>query len=498
MVARVEEPESADLVVLGGGICGLAAAEEATRLGASVVVVEKDDTVGGLLRTDRREGFCFDRGGHRFITSVPWVLDRVTQLLGERLLVRERNSFVFLDGTRVAYPLDLHDLVERLGWKKNVRALGSYLWSAWRHRRRPETTLEDWLRRRFGDYLYGAVFEGYSEKLWGVHPRQISAEWAPQRISIPHLGGFLRELVVPSRRPPRTYARRYLYPRTGIGEIADAFRDAAIDGGARLWTNSRAQSIARTASGWEFELSTPDGVRTLHAPRLLSTIPLPALASAVVSPTFPPLPTLSFRGLRFLNLAFDHEIPVDATWIYHPDRRSRFTRVQVPAARSPWMVPEGCGSVQLEEPIHLEKPRHVNLESADDRPSTWEAGIEDARETIRATLGVDSEPRFAFEVEEPCAYPVYRPGVREAVADWVRHVERDPTLRTAGRQGSFSYLFFDRAIVEGVQAGRALLGAPPLAGPTEDTRPVPIEAASIAGAERRRRSTSAGSRNYTQ
>ena len=94
MISRNEPATSAQphhVLVLGGGICGLGAADEAVRLGHTVTVVEQATEIGGLLTTDRRDGFSFDRGGHRFITAIPWVLQRVQELLGDRLLVRERK-----------------------------------------------------------------------------------------------------------------------------------------------------------------------------------------------------------------------------------------------------------------------------------------------------------------------------------------------------------------------------------------------------------------------
>jgi pyruvate/2-oxoglutarate dehydrogenase complex dihydrolipoamide dehydrogenase (E3) component len=36
-----------DLVVIGGGMCGLQAAKEAVSLGAKVAIIEKDDALGG-------------------------------------------------------------------------------------------------------------------------------------------------------------------------------------------------------------------------------------------------------------------------------------------------------------------------------------------------------------------------------------------------------------------------------------------------------------------
>lgn len=221
-----------DLLILGGGICGLAAADEAASQGMSTVIVECAPTVGGMLRTDESEGFRFDRGGHRFITALPWVLERVRERC-PGLQVRERKSFVLLDGTRIDYPLQLGNLLRELPLRQHSRAVLSYLWQRCRIPR-PDHNLEDWLVTRFGRYLYRRVFEGYSQKLWGKHPRQLSAEWAPQRISIPDLGGFLRELMFPRTRPPRTYARNYLYPRHGIGDIPRGFARSACGSGSTL------------------------------------------------------------------------------------------------------------------------------------------------------------------------------------------------------------------------------------------------------------------------
>jgi pyruvate/2-oxoglutarate dehydrogenase complex dihydrolipoamide dehydrogenase (E3) component len=38
---------SYDLVVIGGGMCGLQAAKEAVSLGVKVAIIEKDDALGG-------------------------------------------------------------------------------------------------------------------------------------------------------------------------------------------------------------------------------------------------------------------------------------------------------------------------------------------------------------------------------------------------------------------------------------------------------------------
>lgn len=464
--------ENLPLVVIGGGICGLAAADEATRLGRRAVVIEREATLGGLLRTDRCDGFSFDRGGHRFITSIPWVLERVKELLGPRLLLRDRRSFILYEGERIAYPLEIGDLVRKLGLGSNVRALASYVWARARRKRSSTcpATLEGWLRDRFGDYLYRRVFEGYTQKLWGQSAAAISAEWAPQRISIPSLGGFVRELIRPSKRPPRTYARKYLYPRTGIGEIPAAFANAFVGRGGEVHTETTLGRLEPRSRGWTVHAVGPHGAFTIQAGAVVSTIPLDALLNSLAmgDAVKPAAPNLRYRALRFLNLGFGHKVPLDATWLYHPDPASSVTRLQIPAARSPEMVPPGCGSFQLE----------MTEDSMNARELTR---LQEGLDLLRRVGFALEEPVVAFETAEIAAYPIYSHGARERVRAILAWISTLPRLQTAGRQGEFSYSFLDRAIERGVNATRRALGREilPTGEATPAARPLTLEAESL-------------------
>ena len=53
-----------DIVIVGGGVAGLAAAFTAERLGASTMVLEAGPEPGGLTRSLRTRGYTFDCSGH--------------------------------------------------------------------------------------------------------------------------------------------------------------------------------------------------------------------------------------------------------------------------------------------------------------------------------------------------------------------------------------------------------------------------------------------------
>ena len=77
-------------MVIGGGPGGLTAAHELTQYNRRVIVLEKEDKVGGLARTENYRGFYFDLGGHRFFTKVHAVKQLWHQVKIGRASCRER------------------------------------------------------------------------------------------------------------------------------------------------------------------------------------------------------------------------------------------------------------------------------------------------------------------------------------------------------------------------------------------------------------------------
>jgi protoporphyrinogen/coproporphyrinogen III oxidase len=87
------------LAVVGGGIAGLAAAHRAVELAREqgrpidLVLLEADGRLGGMIHTERRDGFLVDSGPDSFLSEKPWALALCSRLGVEHRLVRTDDRF---------------------------------------------------------------------------------------------------------------------------------------------------------------------------------------------------------------------------------------------------------------------------------------------------------------------------------------------------------------------------------------------------------------------
>ncbi len=446
-------------VILGGGPCGLAAAWHLARRGARPIVLEREDLVGGLCATHERSGWRFDLGGHRFVSGDAELSRWIEGLLGSELLERERRSVVLHDGRCFRYPLEAGDLVRNLGLRENAEAMVGYLRArvgrgrAVRDEGRDDASFEDWVRARFGRPLYERFFGPYTQKLWGIPASRISADWAAERISLLDLKDVALRLAGLRRTPTRTYARRYLYPRLGMGQLYAVVADDIARQGGVVRTGVRVVGLeveGRRATAVRIE--TTQGVERIPVGELLSTVPLPDLVR-MLRPELPgdldrAAAALRFRALTFVNLMLGREDFSENTWMYVASGALSTSRIQEPKRRSPSMAPAGRTSLMLEVPCNV-------------GDATWRAGVGELRDRGLRELGaLGFEVRDvldAFCVRVPHGYPVYHCGYDRDRRALLGEVERFANVRTAGRQGLFRYVFMDAAMRMGIHAAEQML-----------------------------------------
>src|SRR6201990_2123651 len=118
------------VLALGGGPAGLTAGYLLAKQGKPVIVLESTDQVGGIARTEVRDGYRFDLGGHRFFTKVKEVDDLWHEIMKEEFLRRPRQSRIYWNNKFLEYPLQGMDVIKKLGPVDLTKALVSYLYAA--------------------------------------------------------------------------------------------------------------------------------------------------------------------------------------------------------------------------------------------------------------------------------------------------------------------------------------------------------------------------------
>jgi protoporphyrinogen oxidase len=416
---------SADLIVLGAGPAGLAAAWRAARAGLRVTLLEQATTVGGLAGSFSVAGVRVDHGSHRLHPSTdPAILADLHGLLGAELQRRPRNGRLWVAGRWVGFPLRPGELARRLPPAMLARVARDSLVP-----RRPRSdSYAGVLRAGLGPTLYEAIYAPYAGKLWGLEGERIDAEQARRRVSADTPLKIAARML---RRRPAGPGRVFYYPRRGFGQIAEALADAAVAAGAELRLGAAVQRI-----------ETDEAVRVVaadgwggSAPHLFSTVPMPVLAR-IVQPG-PPASVLDDAGrLRFRAMLLAYLVHFRGRWTpydahYLPDPATPVTRISEPTNyRDSRLDPPDRSVLCAEIPCGL-------------GDELWTASDQAVRELVTEALDRHGLPPVQggdITVRRlPRVYPVYERGYADHLRGLDEWVGRLPRVTTFGRLGLFAH-----------------------------------------------------------
>ena len=444
-----------ETVILGGGLAGLTAGYALARAGRRVQVLEGGRQVGGLARTLAHNGFRFDLGGHRFFTHEARVERLVRELLGTELLNVPRASRIYLRGRWIDYPLRPWGALAGLGVRTSAAVLLGYLRARLAQRLHPAplVSLEDWVVAHFGRPMFELYFRDYSEKVWGIGCRDISAQWMAERVQGLSLGTAVRRALWPRGPALPTLVDRFLYPRFGIGRIAERLREE-IGRSGEVLTDARIERVhhdGRRIVG--IAARREGGMLELSGTEFLSTIPLTRLVQAL-QPHAPAevratAARMRYRDLVIVAVMLNRERATDQTWIYFPEKDIPFGRLHEPTNWSADMAPSGCTLLVTERFCFR-------------GDATWNAADAELIETTVAHLERLGFVRRAdvcdgVVVRIPAAYPLFEVGYQARTRVLCDYLARFENLQLAGRGGMFRYYNMDHAMASGLDAAAAIL-----------------------------------------
>ena len=122
------------------------------------------------------------------------------------------------------YPVTMKkETFANMGFIRTIKAGFSYLKTIFVKKK--EDSLENFYINRFGKVLYGMFFEKYTEKLWGRHPKQISADWGAQRVKGLSIKAVIQDMFSKifkkksKKKTETSLIEEFWYPKYGPGQL---------------------------------------------------------------------------------------------------------------------------------------------------------------------------------------------------------------------------------------------------------------------------------------
>jgi protoporphyrinogen oxidase len=417
------------IAILGGGLAGLAASS-VTR----APVYEADEQFGGVALTDSRDGYRFDRGIHVLQTRNPRIIKLLDEV-GVQFREHDRLAFIHSHGTFTPYPFQVNTAGMPLALR--ARCVWGYLR---RERDRPLRNYEDWMYASIGRGFADTFLIPYSEKFWGVHPREMTYEWTGNRV--PHTSTLqvLRGAVWSRQTAVGTNAT-FRYPvRGGYGAIATALQSRAgpLRGGHRASAVNLAQRTVTFENG-----------RSLRYERLVSTIPLPTLVRLcgdVPADIAQAAASLRSNSIRVVNLGIERAKVSDWHWVHFPGPETCFFRISFPHNFAEDAAPPNRSSISAEVAY-----------KAGERIDDSELAARVTRELVGVgLLRADDRVSHVCSHDIPSAYCIYD-FQRKAAIRKLRGWLLGAGVITAGRYGRWTYFWSDESIMSGLHAGEQVL-----------------------------------------
>lgn len=440
-LANMLGDEQSQIVILGGGLTGISAALHLRR---RWLLVEKEDRLGGLARSDQVRGFTFDKTGHWLHLRDAGARKLVEEALPGGMVGVERRARVFSNGLLTRYPFqaNLHGLPRQVAQECLLGFIESWMRRQQGRGAKEVANFEEFILDRMGAGIAKHFMVPYNHKLWGVHPREITAAWCARFVPVPTLEEVVGGALGPNP-DEMGYNVRFLYPREG--GIETLTRALA----ARLSDHPRGRVLTRTTAetiDWRARRVMLGGEWFDYA-ALVATLPLPEIVAHLREPPQAIAEAgarLRWTGVRYLNVATRTRPASDYHWIYVPEERYPFYRVGVFSNAMPSMAPSDGGSFYVEL---SERQSEASLDRV----------LPDVVQGLVAAKAIGSPEDILFaELRElPYAYVVFDVAYYAAVDLLGRWLESQ-AIFARGRYGSWIYNAMEDCLLAGREVAEKL------------------------------------------
>lgn len=478
------------VIIIGAGPAGLTAGYELIKnSNYDVTILEESSDIGGISKTVNYKGNRMDIGGHRFFSKNkqvkefwnnimplqghPSIDDKILKKekpLNKKgpnpekedrvMLIRNRVSRIYYQKKFFDYPISFKlQTFKNLGLKLTIISGGSYIKST--IIKKDETSLENFYINRFGKKLYQMFFEGYTEKLWGRHPKDICADWGSQRVKGLSITSIIKDVLSKTfnlnHKTETSLIEEFTYPKYGPGQLWETVGNDFIQNGGKILKNHQVVTIVHNKNKITSVIcQTKNGSKEIKGDIFISSMPLKDL-TINLNPKAPNkyhhiannLPYRDFVTIgllvKKLNIQNNSQIKtinnlVPDCWIYVQEPNIKLGRIQIFNNWSPYMVKDFKNTVWL----GLEYFCNEN----DDFWNMADKEIKNFAQNELIKMGlINKDSIIDFHVERiKKAYPAYFDTYNE-IDKLIHYLNTYDNLYCIGRNGQHRYNNMDHSMI---------------------------------------------------
>jgi len=275
------------VAVIGGGISGLSIAFWLHQKGCHVTVLEREERVGGIIRSERIHGYTIDHAANCLMNYLPEVnhLIETVGIAGQRIFrdPAANQRYLLKHGKPQAVPLTPKEIFTSSfwPWKAKLRMAMEPFISA--SESATEESVADFIRRRFGRELFEQAIDPFVAGTLSGDPEQACIQSVmPQFYNMEQrYGSVIRGMLAARKAGSRSHYPKQLFSfKQGMETLPVAIARYLGD---RVRTGTRIQSVERIGKQWMLTAVCVQGEEKIGADAVVLATPA-ASAARLVAP----------------------------------------------------------------------------------------------------------------------------------------------------------------------------------------------------------------------
>ena len=404
--------------ILGAGPTGLITAWKLLEANWDVVIFEKKKVSGGLCRSWKWKDFIIDTGPHIFHTPEKLLKEFWKKHFGD-LLIEGKFSCKNVQGNNFDkyydYPLSIEGLNKfnynlKNKIKKELKICNK------NDERYKAKNYREYIDSFVGPTLREMFFEKYPKKIWGVDTKDMTPDWAPNRIKF-------RDKILPFYNEEYAAVGKY-----GTGCIYDRIANLIKKKGGKFKFGEGIKGFAKIEKKINKIISTRKKYVIGDNDIIISSLPI-----NITSQYLGKSNKLKYRGVCSVYLFYKKNeiLPKKQHWLYFDSESLLFNRITENKKLSSFVAPNNKSFLTAEITY-----------SAGDKFSkiSPDKVIEKVKRQIEMTGIISNKYLLGATINyEPFVYPVQFSDYKSEVARVKSFVESFDNLFSVGAGGEFNY-----------------------------------------------------------